>query len=336
MITRSPLLIYLDTMDYSRFADIGHRNVAAGTETVLAFLREKKALGLIVVRYSYVHIMEFLKNPDARALALRKVQFVDELCGKACFRYILDAFAGERMALASGTAPQSHVISDEGEWYPDTDVDKETAASLERVAKQLGSLPRAQRRAILKKMSAKMPLAGFYESSVVQELLAGGSDPGAFHRAFAKGAGSMPGLFIERYLKGNPLARKIFEDFAAGEENIKRVLEQQREHLARLKGAAGSDAEVRRHLRQARLTPSGSMGVETLPDELREQLGGGQFLPKLPATSTFFNVMTAYLRRTLSPSHSMPEIKESDMAVRIPGQGDHRFQSNVTTDSDRR
>jgi hypothetical protein len=314
MVARSPVLIYLDTMDYSRFADIGHRNVAAGTESALAFLREKVALGLIAVRYSYWHIMELLKNPDERVLALRKVQFIDELCGTACFRYTLDTFAGERKALASGADPQSQVISDEGEWYPETDVDEETAADLKRVSMQLNSLPPAQRRAILKKMSAKMPLSGLYESSAVQELLAGGGDPGEFHRTFTKCVAGRPRVFIEHYLEGNALARKIFEDFAAGEKNTKELLEKQREALLRLRDAAGGDAEARRRLRQARLTPSGSMGVEKLPNEVREQLGNGQYLAKLPATSTFLNVMVAYLRRTLSPSHSMPVIKESDVA----------------------
>ncbi|HEY6320616.1 MAG TPA: hypothetical protein VJA16_03540 [Thermoanaerobaculia bacterium] len=117
--------------------------------------------------------------------------------------------AGERSALVSGADSQSQVISDEGEWYPETDVDEETATDLKRVFGQLNNLPPAQRLAILKKMSAKMPLSGLYDSSVVQELLAGGGDPVVFHRGFTKGVASRPRVFIEHYLEGNALTRKL-------------------------------------------------------------------------------------------------------------------------------
>lgn len=58
----SPVRIYLDTSDYSRFADIGHHKQSEEIPAILDSLREKKSQGLIEVRFSAIHLVEFLKN----------------------------------------------------------------------------------------------------------------------------------------------------------------------------------------------------------------------------------------------------------------------------------
>jgi hypothetical protein len=98
----TPLRLYLDTSDFSRFADIGYHD-EPGMREILDFLIDKRTEGLIEIRFSWVHLFEFLKDPNQRVLALRKVRVIEELCGDQTFGFFDIVFTREREAFGSAS-----------------------------------------------------------------------------------------------------------------------------------------------------------------------------------------------------------------------------------------
>ena len=325
----APIRIYLDTSDYSRFADIGYRN-EPGLSAILDLLREKKARNLIEVRFSAIHLFEFLKDPSQRTLALRKVQIMEELCGDRAFRFFTDVLEREREALRLGIDPPSLVISDEGEWFPSTELDD--SFKLDTIfPRLLASFPMfgaEQLRAMLKSpeaaaflkqnMPKELPLANVYGTDLLDRFLSGVSEQGMaleVMRGFAK-----PSILIENYLEGKPDAQRFFGMLARLEQQLHGTLVQIQDKLKpHVKFVLGQDQETIKEIRQyvKKLGVSGSsapyLGLEKLPKHLQEAVGQDRFLKELPALSTHFNVLAAYMRDIIYPSPVLPEIKESDV-----------------------
>jgi hypothetical protein len=105
-----PICIYLDTQDYSRLADLNRTNDAE-LQLVRDHLLERVADGSVEIRFSVIHLWEFLKDPSQQDLALRKVEVIEALCGDRVFRYPADVFSAERVAVASGTGQPAVVTS---------------------------------------------------------------------------------------------------------------------------------------------------------------------------------------------------------------------------------
>jgi hypothetical protein len=324
----SPIRIYLDTSDYSRFADIGRRKEPE-IPAVLDFLRQKKSQGLIEVRFSAIHLFEFLKDPSQRALALRKVQVIEELCGDLAFRYIGDVFDREREALRSGLESRPLIVSEDGEWFPETIV--ESSFDLDAVVRGLlekfPSFNREQLEALIpqaagylkENMSRQLPLANVYGSDLFDRFLSGKISAPEMSREMVKGF-AKPSIFITHYLEGNADAQKLFGNLATVERKFCRDLNLSRdklkEHVKLLLGL-GKDTlkAARQHVRTLSLSLSAPyLGVGSLPANLQEALGQDRFLAELPALSTHLNLLTIYIRDIVYPSAAMPEIKESDAA----------------------
>jgi hypothetical protein len=323
-----PLRIYLDTSDYSCFADIGYRN-EPGLDDILNFLREKKEQGLIEVRFSAIHLFEFLKDPSQRALALRKVQIMEELCGDRAFRFFTDVLEQEREALRLGADPASLVISDEGDWFPSTESDDSFKLDtifpglLERFpmfgAEQLRAMLKSPEAAAFLKqnMPKELPLANVYGSDFLDRFLSGVSGQEITReaiRGFVK-----PSIFIEHYLEGQPAAQRFFGGLARLEQQLHGTLVQVQEKLKpHVEFLLGLDPDIVKRTRQfvKRLGMSGSsasyLELEKLPKHLQEAVGQDRFLKEVPALSTHFNVLAAYMRDIIYPSPVLPEIKESD------------------------
>lgn len=325
-----PLRIYLDTSDYSRFADIGYRN-EPGLAEILSFLREKKEQGLIELRFSAVHLFEFLKDPSQRDLALRKVRIMEELCDDRTFRFFGNVFDLEREALRSGTDPASRVISNEGEWLPLVEPDDFFSLDtvIREVQERLPMFDAAQLRELIrspeaaafvkKGMSQEWPLANVYGSNMIDRFLTDSVSGREMAREVIKGF-AKPSILIEHYLEGKTDARKVFSVLAGPEQNLQRSLVQAREelkpHIEFVLGLGDKDTlkKVRQYVKNLRLFDSSAsyLGSGELPAHFQEALGQDRFLKELPALSTHYNVLTAYLRDLFYPSTVLPEIKESD------------------------
>jgi hypothetical protein len=324
--TTTPLRVYLDTSDYSKFADLGYRDVP-GVQAVLDYLRKEKAQGRIEVRFSWVHLFEFLKNPDESPLALRKVQFIEELCGEAAFRYASDVFRIERESLGTDIALRQAVASDKGEWFPEIDTPPDMRSKLIQGLKlKFPSLSEAQLEAFMKEaigagvtseLSAQFPLAGVYESGVFEAFMDGTSSDQEFARGFMRGF-AKPKILITHYLEGKVSARRLFDDLTAGERRIKDLIVHAREEMAqhyKKIGEAGHGIdEIRRYVRNLTMKSSADTNSVLLPTHVRESISKEKFAPELPALSIYSNLLSEYYRDILYPSSSFstPVIKESD------------------------
>ncbi len=85
----SPLVVYLDTSDYTRLADCragrGHLDLAPVFERLLAF----KQVGAVRFAYSMPILSELLQyEGGGRELTLRKAAVIEELCEGTVFRYL--------------------------------------------------------------------------------------------------------------------------------------------------------------------------------------------------------------------------------------------------------
>lgn len=326
--TSLPLRIYLDTSDYSRFADIG-RLKEPRIEATLDFLREKKSQGVIEIRFSAIHLFEFLKDPSKRTLALRKVQMIEELCGELAFRYITDVFDAERNGLSSDGELLRLVASDDGQWFPSEfeGISIDLDMILDGLSEKLPLFPRSQLEELIQQAAGylktelpkQIPLANVYEGDLFERLLSRRTSGSEISREVAKGF-AKPAVLIGHYLEGNAAAQRLFGNLAAVEENfhkgLNRTRDRLKEHYKFLRGL-GKDTvkEARQFVRKLALEVSPPyLGVDKLPTDLQEALGRDRFLEELPALSTHINLMNYYFRDIIYPSDVMPEIKESDVA----------------------
>lgn len=320
----------MDTSDYSRFADIGYRN-EPGLTDILEFLREKKAQGLIEVRFSAIHLFEFLKDPSQRTLALRKVQIMEELCGDLAFRYVGDVFDAEHDAFRSAADPEPTVISDDGEWFPTITLDDSFKLDtiLPSLQEKFPMLSAAQIRALIESpeaaaflkenMSRELPLANVYGSSLFDRFLSSSVSGQEMSREMMKGF-AKPSILIGHYLNGNPKAHTFFSSLASMERQLHGQFVQIRDGLRpHIEFVLGLGKDVAKKTRQAVQQnssefPAPYLRLDELPEQLRESIKQGRFLKELPAISTHCNLLSAYAKDIISPSSSMPEIKESDPA----------------------
>lgn len=323
---KPPICIYLDSSDYSRFADIGYRDNKA-EEAILDFLRKKKEQGLIEIRFSAFHLFEFLKDPSQRTLALRKAEIVEELCGDLTFRYVGDVFDSERKVLGSSVALRPLVTSDEGVLFSEMIEHSFDRDRFVRVlAEKYPALSRAQAEALLlqlaerakKELPELAPLANVYDSDLMERFFAGKISGRDMALEVAKGA-SKPKLLIGHYLERNVHVQALFGNLAEIErtlrEHLVRSREEINEHVQRQLALGNDIKEIRRQSMARRVTFSAPyLGLDKLPANVRDTVGKDRYLEELPALSTHCNLINVYLRDILSPSAVMPEIKESDAA----------------------
>jgi hypothetical protein len=322
-----PVRVYLDTSDYSRFADLERRPDGDLAE-VLAYLRERTADGSIEVRFSAIHLFEFLKDPSQRALALRKVKILEELCGERTFRSVGDVFRRESETLAEEPGIAADVSSDVGEWFPETDVTLDREEIIRRLLESFPSIKRRQLEAMLRKREAAahlrmelqkaLPLWRVYDSDLLERFLVGRVGAAEMAQSLARGF-ARPSVLIAHYLEGSQNAIKFFGALIAMEQKIQTSLLKWREvarELVRVELAAGRDiSDVRRQIKATLPTFAPEyLRLKDLPVNLQETLLQGHFALELPGMSIHCSLVRAYLREVVYPANAMPELKESDAA----------------------
>jgi hypothetical protein len=114
----SPLLVYLDSSDFSKFADPGVRTpeLAEIERDLLA----RKAEGKIALCYSESHVIEAaaLRKDDIPKASGRYAKIRD-LCGTACLAHFLDIVEDEiRYARRGERLPRAATWRSDGFWFP--------------------------------------------------------------------------------------------------------------------------------------------------------------------------------------------------------------------------
>ena len=334
---RDPLLIYLDTSDYSRLADIGHRKEAEGLRPVLEFLLEEKRHGRIQIRFSFIHMLEILKNYSGDlTLALRKASLIESLCGEAVFKYPVSVFSTEATRFREGELGRMLVTSDEGIWYPEVIPDMrsfrdEIAVMLEEALREQG-MPESVVRQYVKHgrltktavrdlpkmlgpLSRQMPMAGgFYEKGAFVDYLKGRRSGEDFASEFAKGVLRRPTIFMEHWFNESVHALALFARFTDDEKRIHQsMLHSRKLGLDLSKSTPEIAKEVGAQLeRDWGGLDFENFGVQGLDQEIKQKIFEGTPQAGLKAVSAFFIGMRAYFLDNLRPSSVMRKPRESD------------------------
>lgn len=245
----------------------------------------------------------------------------------------MDVFDAERKALRFGAAPEQSVLSDEGEWLPAITLDD--SFSLDTIIRNIQRLPflsvlsAEQIKTLIKSpeaaaslkgdLSKALPLANVYGSALLDRFLSNGASGHEMSQEMIKGF-AKPSVLIGHYLEGNPEAQKFFGNLANMERQIYESSVRARDGLkSHLELVLGLGKEVTKRTRQSVKKHSSPISapylkLDELPEHLRTAIEQGRFLQELPALSTHCNLLTAYTKDIISPSPSMPEIKDSDPA----------------------
>lgn len=143
-----PLQIYLDSSDFSNFAD------PRGSETypeVERELVEWSDAGLIEIRFSYLHIVESSPvRPEYIPASKARMAKIKQLCGQKCIRSTISIIEREISSPGAWRTPDylDWIFPDDGNWFPnidDLDTDLSINEMLRREIKTSGA-DRASRR----------------------------------------------------------------------------------------------------------------------------------------------------------------------------------------------
>jgi hypothetical protein len=146
---RARLQIYLDSSDFSKFADPGDH--AKELKEIEDFLFGRKADGSIAIRYSESHVVEAAPTriEDVPA-ATRRYAKIHALCGTDCLAHFMDIVGDEvRRVRQGGRLPRESAWRHDGFWYP-RQLEDTLFLSPEAPLRLLHQMGRSERRKFLK------------------------------------------------------------------------------------------------------------------------------------------------------------------------------------------
>jgi hypothetical protein len=120
----TPLVVYLDSQDYSRFGDVLRGRGDAQSEQIYRQLLHQKASGYVVFAYSMPILGELLQYDAAYAETThRKAEAVAELCDGWALAFPSRLVAHEIATTAhrfgwAQNGPACSILTDDGYWYP--------------------------------------------------------------------------------------------------------------------------------------------------------------------------------------------------------------------------
>ncbi len=160
-----PLIVYLDTSDFSKFADIERDKNLSHLRSVYDELLHFKNSGRVDFRFSAAHLAEITKYETGhKDVAERKAKIIEELCDLKCLK-----FAGvmwkeeEKRAISSVTGTLEldsfSPLSDEGVWYPGGKISfenfkEEVIGKIKQTIREQPGLNRNQRRILIRQAAS--------------------------------------------------------------------------------------------------------------------------------------------------------------------------------------
>jgi len=120
-----PLVVYLDSQDFSRFGDVLRGKGDQTSEGLFRALEERRNAEGVVFATSMPLLAELLQyHPDFRESTLRKAEAVERLCGGWALAYPSRLVAAELAACTRGRDPSARadeigILSAERYWFPD-------------------------------------------------------------------------------------------------------------------------------------------------------------------------------------------------------------------------
>jgi hypothetical protein len=150
-----PLLIYLDSSDYSRLS-----SSTLKTDTkhapILKYLQEGVSARRIEIRFSMAHVVEAChKDAQSKSFAMDRASLIAALSGKRVMLWIESILRNEIQAGESASPRNALAQSDAGDWFPESsgiggDVQRDLQQNIEKL---LVEMPKSrQQRRKLKSM----------------------------------------------------------------------------------------------------------------------------------------------------------------------------------------
>lgn len=347
-----PIIVYLDTSDYSRLADVGHRENAREFEPVLDSLRQYFKDRVAIFPYSYFHLCEILKYDFGhRDLAIRKAKLMTELSGGISFRYSTDIydlevrnFHKKKIKKRKKRDDGNIAISKDGIWFPEIDelpsLKKQMAQSFGKEIEHMGLSPNVKkklRRMFLNKgelsansirflasldgefhseVQSKFPVGNsFYEKMIFRKYLLGQIKEREFVEVLFGGI-LEPENFVANYFEEREDVRKLFSGFVELEREFKERLVGSQKNLLVMKEEAdrrGMEINFNKKFRENSYGYSATKLQESeISGALLREMANGIPHPILKSISAHLMIQREYLLNNMMISNVMRKIRESD------------------------
>ena len=253
----TPIQIYLDSSDYSQLSDPHKLKSNQKLFELNRALNSYVEKGIIVIRYSCIHILEMahIRMTD-RQLSLKRFNLMKQLCKTHTLKPIPEIEDIEFRKLACNALFLSNkecAAEDNGRWFPDfaDKVDNFRQIAINSIRDTLNnmSLPRKQRKAIEKKMhkngkftdtafqylsqnrndlleklSNEFPLTNrFWKDDLILQFFGGKISNRELLNEIQLGffdAENFIGWYIDRYKKGKSIPSWLRD---AGNDNLKKI-----------------------------------------------------------------------------------------------------------------
>lgn len=116
---REPVLVYLNSADYSRFGDVIRGKSDPSVDKIFNELLALKKEGRAQFAYSVTVLSELFQfDPAYPATTQSKAEAVERLCGRAAFYWPMRLIAHDVAAHCGWTAARKKPLSFKSEWYP--------------------------------------------------------------------------------------------------------------------------------------------------------------------------------------------------------------------------
>lgn len=259
-----PLIVYLDTQDFSRFGDVLRGKGDAQHERLFNDLESRKLTGDVIFPVTMPLMSELLQyDPAYRETTLRKAEAVERLCGVYAMPSTtrLAAMEVARSAPQSGTVANItpvEILSDDRMWFPSlTDTLHDLRASMHTAARQslAMSLPdRAMRQraerilatvdwgaevaALAPKIAKEVGLPAEAVLASVVPFLRGEISSMEASRRMLSGI-SEPSVFVDMYFERWGPMGALPSWISAASKTVSRYLSAVRDNVGRLQIAKG-------------------------------------------------------------------------------------------------
>jgi len=116
---RTPVLVYLDTSDYSRFGDVIRGKADSATESLFNELLALKKNGVAQFAFSAAILSELFQfNPEFPGTTQSKAEAVERLCGEVAFYWPMRSIAHDVALHSRHTPADKKPLSLRSEWFP--------------------------------------------------------------------------------------------------------------------------------------------------------------------------------------------------------------------------
>lgn len=325
---RRPVTVYLDTSDYSGFAEVGSTAKGEKYKDSLVALMRLRDSGRVAFRYSLVHLMEFLKSESSTVeTSLRKTEVMTNLSGANAFRCPWEVWDREFASSLGNLDEDGVAISNEGEWYPkniqvgDGDDLAYVWGEMEALAPGLmengrpkGEFIKAVREAFDEGfLQQQVPVVNDFNSKeFVLSMLTGRLKPGELTKKAMAGFAE-PNLFVAHYFERIPEAQELFRQFGRLEEKLYSQFRLMQDFVRRL-GEAG-DERIRSEMKKSLMKDSGwpYLGKGAEDPRLTAKMAQGEAHPILKSISAHIMIYNSYSANNFIPNVSLRQAKLSDV-----------------------